>query len=114
MLVDGASRVLFANAAARALLNSAGALALEAGCLHSTDGSDALLQTLIVSCKRKARTRNGPGGGISLCVGPRRSLRVTVTPLRAKGTVAELPWLGVQIPVAMVTVSAPSTEKSLN
>jgi hypothetical protein len=69
---------------------------------------------LIVSCKRNAHTRNGPGGGISIRAGPRRSLRVTVTPLRAKGTVAELPWLGLQIPVAIVTVSTPSTEKSLN
>jgi hypothetical protein len=114
MLVDGASRVMFANAAARALLNTAGGLALESGCLRGTDGSDALLQGLIVSCKRKAHTRNGPGGGISIRAGPSRSLRVTVTPLRAKGTVAELPWLGLQIPVAIVTVSAPSTEKSLN
>ncbi len=113
MLVDGASRVVFANAAARALLNSAGGLALEAGCLRSTNGSDALLQGLIVSCKRKAHARHGPGGGISIRVGPRRSLRVTVTPLRAKGTVAELPWLGLCIPVAMVTVATPSTEKSL-
>ncbi|HEX3494889.1 MAG TPA: hypothetical protein VHT48_05915 [Methylocella sp.] len=114
MLVDGASRVVFANTAARALLNSAGGLALEAGCLRSTDGSDALLRELVVSCKRKAHTRNGPGGGISIRVGPHRSLRVTVTPLRVKGTVAELPWLGLQIPVAIVTVSAPSTENSLN
>jgi hypothetical protein len=68
---------------------------------------------LIVSCKHKAHTRNGPGGGISIRAGPRRSLRVTVTPLRVKGTVAELPWLGLQIPVAIVTLSAPSTEKSL-
>jgi hypothetical protein len=114
MLVDAASRVVFANAAARALLNSAGGLALEAGCLRGTDGSDALLQGLIVSCRRNAHTRNGPGGGISIRTGPCRSLRVTVTPLRVKGTVAELPWLGLQIPVAIVTVSTPSTEKSLN
>jgi PAS domain-containing protein len=114
MLVDGASRVVFANAAARALLNSSDGLALEAGCLRGTDGSDVLLQGLIVSCKRNAHTRNGPGGGISIRAGPRWSLRVTVTPLRAKGTVAELPWLGLQIPVAIVTVSTPSTEKSLN
>jgi hypothetical protein len=114
MLVDAASRVVFANAAARALLNSAGGLSLKAGCLRGTEGSDALLQGLIASCKRKAYTRNGPGGGISVHAGPRRSLRVTVTPLRVKGTVAELPWLGLQIPVAIVTVSTPSTEKSLN
>jgi nitrogen-specific signal transduction histidine kinase len=34
LLVDAASRVVFANAAARALLNSAGGLALDAGCLQ--------------------------------------------------------------------------------
>src|SRR5580700_9287075 len=49
--------VMLANAAARALLNTAGGLALESGCLRGTDGSDALLQGLIVSCKRKAHTR---------------------------------------------------------
>ncbi len=37
MLVDGAARVLFANAAARKLLGSRGGLAVKAGCLHSTD-----------------------------------------------------------------------------
>ncbi len=114
MLVDGTSRVMFANAAARRLLNSTGGLTLKGGCLCSTDGSDARLQGLIVSCKRDAKTRNDPGGEISIRAGPRRSLRVTVTPLRAKGAVAELPWLGVLIPMAIVTVSAPSTEISLN
>jgi len=99
MLVDGAARVVFANAAARALLNSAGGLALESGCLRSTDGSDALLQGLIVSCKRKVHARNGPGGGISIRVGPRRSLRVTVTPCGSKapsqnfpGSACKFPW----------------------
>ncbi|MDQ6703300.1 MAG: PAS domain-containing protein [Pseudomonadota bacterium] len=110
MLVDGAAKVLFANATARALLNSTGGLALEAGCLRSTDGSDAL-QRFIASCKRKAHTRNDPGGEISIRRGPRRSLRVTVTPLRARGSVAELPWLGLQLPVAIVTVSTPAMEK---
>ena len=40
MLVDGAARVLFANAAARTLLGSGGGLVLKGGYLHSTDGSD--------------------------------------------------------------------------
>ena len=60
MLVDGASRVVFANAAARVLLNSAGGLALEAGCLRSTDGSDALLQGLIVSCSTRPTRETVP------------------------------------------------------
>ena len=56
--------------------------------------------------------RNGPGGEISIHRGSDRSpLRVTVTPLRSKGTVAELPWLGQGIPVAIVTVADPAREK---
>ena len=114
MLVDGAARVLFANAAARTLLGSGGGLALKVGCLHSTDSSD-VVQGLIASCTRKAHAPNGPGGEISIHRGPRRSpLRVTVTPLRSKGTVAELPWLGLHIPVAIVTVADPASEKRMN
>jgi len=37
-----------------------------------------------------------------------------VTPLRSKGTVAELPWLGWGIPVAIVTVIDPAREKTMN
>jgi len=111
MLVDGAARVLFANAAARTLLVSGGGLTLKAGCLHDTEGSDAV-QRLIASCTPKAHAPNGPGGEISIRRGSGRStLRVTVTPLRSKGNVAELPWLGLDIPVAIVTVADSASEK---
>ncbi|MGA9486790.1 MAG: hypothetical protein WBV25_06920 [Methylocella sp.] len=114
MLVDGAARVLFANAAARTLLGSGGGLILRAGYLHSTGDSD-IVQGLIASCTRKARAPRGPGGEMSIRRGPRRSpLRVTVTPLRSKGTIAELPWLGLGIPVAMVTVVDSAREKWMN
>ena len=114
MLVDGAARVLFANAAARRLLGSGGGLNIKAGCLHSTGDSD-IVQGLIASCTRKARAPHGPGGEMSIRRGPRRSpLRVTVTPLRSKGTIAELPWLGLGIPVAMVTVVDSAREKWMN
>jgi hypothetical protein len=114
MLVDGASRVLFANAAARTLLNSGGALAVKDGCLHSTGDSDAI-QGLIASCTPKTHAPNGPGGEISIYRGSQNSpLRVTVTPLRSKGTVAELPWLGLSIPVAIVTVADLAREKWLD
>ncbi len=114
MLVDATARVLFANKAARTLLGSRGGLAIKAGRLWSTANSDAI-QGLIASCKRKALAANGPGGVLSIERGPRRSpLRVTVTPLRSKGTVAELPWLGLDIPVAIVTVIDSAMEKSIN
>lgn len=104
ILVDKVAKVLFANAWARALIGSGSGLALEAGCLRSTDGSD-VLQRLIATCARKIHAPKGPGGEIVIRRSQRRSLRVTVTPLRANGTVAELPWLGLQLPVAMITIS---------
>lgn len=106
ILVDGMARVLFANAAARALLLSGGGLTLKDGCLHGTGGA-AAVQGLIASCAPRAHAPNGPGGEIYICRGgPGGSLlRLTVTPLRSKGNVAELPWLGLDIPVAIVTVA---------
>ena len=61
MLVDGAARVLFANAAARRLLGSGGGLILRAGYLRGTGNSD-MVQGLIATCSRKARAPHGPGG----------------------------------------------------
>jgi hypothetical protein len=114
MLVDRAARVLFANTAARTLLGSGGGLTVKAGCVHSTDGSD-LVQGLIASCARKARAPNGPGGEMAIERGPLRPpLRVTVTPLRSKGTVPEIPWLGLGMPVAIVTVIDSAREKWMN
>jgi hypothetical protein len=108
MLVDGAARVLFANAAARTLLGSGAGLAFKDGCLRSTDGSGAL-QRLIASCTPNVAAPNGPGGEISICHESAPSpLRVRVTPLRSRGTVAQLPWLGPAIPVAIVTAGRSS------
>lgn len=105
LLVDAGARVLFANAAARAVLNSGKGLMLKDGCLACTDGSDTV-QGLIASCTSTLLAQNGPGGEFCVQGGRRQSgLRVMVTPLRAKGTVAQLPWLGLRIPVAIVTVS---------
>jgi hypothetical protein len=114
MLVDGGARLLYANAAARTLLDSGRGLKMSGGCLHGIDGS-AILKGLIASCMPKARAPNGPGGQIRVCDGQRRApLSVTVTPLRTKGTVVELPWLGLDIPVALVTVSDPASEKLMH
>jgi PAS domain-containing protein len=114
MLVDGTARVLYANAAARRLLGSRCGLAVKAGCLHGTGDLDAI-QGLISSCTRNISSPNGPGGRISIRRGPRRPpLSVTVTPLRARGTVAELPWLGLDIPVAIVTVADSTKEKAMH
>jgi hypothetical protein len=113
MLVDGTARLLYANAVARQLLKAGCGLAVKAGCLYNADGSDTI-QRLIASCAQTPLIPPGPGGEMLIWLGQRRSLRVTVTPLRARGTVAELPWLGLLIPAAIVTLSALPAESSLN
>ncbi len=104
MLIDRDAKVLFANAWARAFLNTGSGLTLHHGRLHSATGS-AILQRLIASCACQFHPPGDPCGELRLGIG--RSLHVTVTPLRARGSVAELPWLGLQLPVAMVTIGYP-------
>jgi hypothetical protein len=113
MLVDRTAKVLFANAWARALLGSGGGLTLRDGRLQGAALSDSL-QGLIASCAWKFRPPMGPGGEITFHLDKRRPMRVTVTPLKARGRVAELPWLGLQLPVAMVTVSNLARQKWTN
>jgi hypothetical protein len=114
MLVDGVARVLFANSAARPLFNSRSGLVLKAGRLQSANVSGSL-EGLIASCAHKVNAPNNLGGDILIPRGLRHSpLRVTVTPLRSRGTVAELPWLGLDIPVAIVTVVDSERESWMN
>jgi hypothetical protein len=108
ILVDGAAKVLYANAWARALLTPRSGLTVKGGYLFSTDRSASLHQ-LIASCR--AYQPSGFGGAIALRRTMRRPLRVTVTPLRARGTIAELPWLALSLPVAMITISDPAMAK---
>jgi hypothetical protein len=103
LLVDASAKVLFANAWARALLVAGSGLTLRGGYLFSTDRA-AMLHRLIASCAGRLPLPKGFGGEIELFRAKRRPLRVTVTPLRARGTVAVLPWLGVRLPVAMITI----------
>jgi hypothetical protein len=109
ILVDGSAKVLYANAWARALLTPGSGLAVKGGYLFSTDPA-ATLHQLIASCRAcHLHAPSGYGGGIALRRSKGRPLRVTVTPLRARGTVPELPWLGgLHLPVAMITISDPA------
>ncbi|MGH6800941.1 MAG: helix-turn-helix transcriptional regulator, partial [Methylocella sp.] len=105
ILVDAAAKVLFANAPARAVLEKGDGLVLRGVCLASTDGADTL-QRLIASCARGVGPLRGPlGGELDVRRGPNRlCLHVTVTPLRSKDPAIGIPWLGLQAPVAIVTV----------
>jgi len=80
MLVDGAARVLFANAAARRLLGSGAGLACETGCLHSTDGSVALQGFNRLLHAQGARSEWSRRRNFHHRGSGRSPLRVTVTP----------------------------------
>jgi DNA-binding CsgD family transcriptional regulator len=111
LLVDAEARVLFANAPAKAMLDSRDGLVLRNYRLAATDGSDAL-QKFIASCVPCAATFRSPGGELTIRRGPLRSnIHVSVTPLRAKGAVAEVPWLGLRAPVAIVMVTDPEIDQ---
>jgi hypothetical protein len=114
VLVNGAARVLFANRAAWTLLHAGCGLALKEGCIENADGSHGL-RRLIASCVRNNRAQTGQGGEMSIPRGTNRpSLRVTVAPLRSRGAVKELPWLGLDIPVAIVIIVEPANEKGMH
>lgn len=110
ILVDAAANVLFANALARAVLDTGDGLVLKGGCLASTDGADTL-QRLIASCARGIGPLCGPlGGDLGVRRGPNRPcLHITVTPLRSKDPAIGIPWLGLRPPAAIVTVDDPET-----
>jgi DNA-binding CsgD family transcriptional regulator len=109
-LVDAASRVLFHNRTAKEMLDGGGEIVVTRGCLGTKDNNSEILQQLIASCGQKfiLVSLNGRGGEFTIMRGQHRApLRIAVTPLRANGSIPEVPWLGLRAPVAVVTVTDP-------
>lgn len=112
LLVDSGARIVFANAAAEAILVSGDWLRRQGGCLD-TAGSGPLRE-LIASCG--ARPRSGlsknRGGDFEIARGPGQApLQVMVAPLGVKGLFVDVPWLGLRTPVAIITVTDPDVER---
>jgi DNA-binding CsgD family transcriptional regulator len=111
LLADASGRVVRANAAAKAMLDEGSGIILDKGCLAAA-GCPHLLQKLIASCAQTTLAAGGPGGELKI---PRElplpPLDVTVTPLRSKARLADVPWINVGTPVAIVTVSDPDVAR---
>src|SRR5208283_210124 len=111
LLADALGRVVRANAAAKAMLDKGNGIILDKGRLAAA-GCPDLLQRLIASCALTNPAAGGPGGELKI---PRElpmlPLVVTVTPLRSKVRLADVPWIGVGTPVAIVTVSDPDLDR---
>ncbi|HYP57716.1 MAG TPA: helix-turn-helix transcriptional regulator [Beijerinckia sp.] len=108
-LVDATGRIIFANKAAHALIDSRDGLAVRDGCLVAGQESDRLA-ALIASCGRKILTPSGMGGALQIWRGADRAcLDVLVIPLKINEKQADVAWLGLLRPIAMVTVKDPDT-----
>lgn len=113
VLVDADANVLFINAAARSLLDAGDGLVLKGGCLATSDGADSL-RRLIGSCGRAGGPflRGRLGSEIEVQRGSQRAaLKLTVMPLRSKNPAAEISWLGLRAPVAIVTIADPELSR---
>jgi DNA-binding CsgD family transcriptional regulator len=108
ILADASANVLFINAQARKTLESEKNIALKGGRLETTDDSGAL-QQLIASCGFSIGALCGPlGGRVEVPRGPRRApLTLVITPFRTLNFGAEIPWLGLRLPAALVTITDP-------
>jgi DNA-binding CsgD family transcriptional regulator len=111
LLVDASGRVVRANAAAKAMLDDRGGIFLDKGRLAAAAGSD-ILQRTIASCAQTTLALGGPGGELKIPrQRPRSPLYATVTPLRSKARLTDVPWIGVGTPVAIVTVRDPEIDR---
>jgi DNA-binding CsgD family transcriptional regulator len=109
LLADASDRVVCANDAAKAMLDDGDGIFLDNGCL-ATAGSENL-QKLIASCAKTFLSLDGPGGKCKISRKlPRSPLDVTVTPIRSKVRLANFLWIGVDGPVAIVSVRDPDVD----
>ncbi|MDQ6703299.1 MAG: helix-turn-helix transcriptional regulator [Pseudomonadota bacterium] len=111
LLVDASARVVVTNAAAKPMLDARDGIFLRDGRLAVAGSLDAL-QKLIASCAQNSLGIGGPGGELKVPrEPPRPPLHVTVTPLRSAMRLAEVPWIGVGTPVAIVMVTNPDSDR---
>ena len=112
LLVDAEARILFANRAARALLDARDGLELEAGTLSACDAdAGRTLRGLIASCVDEANSATDCGGEVALSrAAARLPLHVLVTPIRPETAMSTILLPLPQRAVAIVLVSNPETK----
>ncbi len=111
MLADVSARVACANATARAMLVDGHGIFLDKGRLAAAGGSE-ILRKAIASCARTSPSFDGPGGEFDIPRElPQSPIHVMVSPLSSKNRLAEVPWIGLSAPVAIITVSDPDMDR---
>ena len=111
LLVDASARVISANQAARSMLDRGQPIFLEKGRLSAACYSETL-QKAITSCTLKVPSLSVPGADFAIPQeSPRAPILVKVTPLASKNRFRELPWIRPGIPVALVRLHDPETDR---
>jgi DNA-binding CsgD family transcriptional regulator len=111
LLTDPSARVIWANAAAKLMLDEGGGVFLDKGRLAATHRSD-VLQMAIASCAQTSPYFSGMGGEFEIPQEtPRAPIYVTVTPLRSKVRLTDVPWTSHGAPVAIVIARDPDRER---
>ena len=110
LLADASARVIYANRAAKSMLDEGQIIYLENGRLVAAGFADAL-QRAIASCTCKAPSLLDPAADFTI---PQKTpgppILVSVTPLRSKTRLADVPWTSHGVPVALVTAQDPEME----
>lgn len=113
MLVDAEARLVFANRAARALLDADEGIYLEKGAVVSARDADSgqKLRRLIAACATEPGTAPFSGGEAALRRGAARlPLDILVMPIRPETVNVYMPWSNSRRPAAVLIVSDPETE----
>jgi DNA-binding CsgD family transcriptional regulator len=113
LIVDAEARLVFANGAARALLDAGDGLRLEKGAVAAARDAEAgqRLRSLIASCVAEPGVASYSGGEVALRRGTERlPLDILVMPIRPETTIVHMPWSRTRHPAAVLIVSDPETE----
>ncbi|WP_143747907.1 helix-turn-helix transcriptional regulator [Mesorhizobium temperatum] len=113
ILVDAASKILFANQTAEAILAGNDSLGIDRdGVCAGSRRATWVLRRLIASCAQVTMANGGPGGSMVI---PRAEgggpLRVVVAPFRADTAQIDTAWLGAARPVAILMITDPEREQ---
>jgi DNA-binding CsgD family transcriptional regulator len=113
LIVDAEARLVFANGAARALLDAGDGLRLERGAVAAARDADAgqTLRRLIASCAAEPGVASYSGGEVALRRGRGRlPLDLLVMPIKPETAIVYMPWSRTRHPAAVLVVSDPETE----
>lgn len=111
LLTDASARPIFANKAAKGLLDAGKDIALRGGRLCAVAMPDRL-QKMIASCAQTSLAHVGPGGELKVPRQPPQSpLIASVAPVQAMVRRAAVPWIRFGAPAALVLVADPDMDR---